>query len=206
MAHTPAHAADVQRLFDAEKVAWITSEAQQVASPLDFQLVPSGAALTKEELDACLGLIQLTSGQDYRASRIGWNAKKKQAEMRDPDMMYILIRNGAVGGDILGFVSFMFTYDDPPHEDRQVVYLYEIHFYEHLRGMRLGSKLMAFIEKVACEAGISKTMLTVFVANNRARGWYEKLGYGKDACSPEDRVVRSRVVAADYVIMSKELV
>jgi ribosomal protein S18 acetylase RimI-like enzyme len=206
MAYTPANIANVQRLFDEEKTAWLTCEAQQVAGPLDIQLVPSAAALTQQELAACLGLIELTSGQDYKQSRIGWNVSKKKAEMRDPAMMYVLVRPGAVGGEVLGFVSFMFTYDDPPHEDRQVVYLYEIHLHEHLRGMRLGSKLVAFVEKAARQAGISKTMLTVFAANSRARGWYEKLGYGRDACSPEDRVVRSRVVAADYVIMSKELV
>jgi ribosomal protein S18 acetylase RimI-like enzyme len=198
MAHTPANVANVQRLFDAEKAAWLTCEVQQVDGPLDIQLVPSAAALTQQELTACLGLIELTSGQDYKQSRIGWNVAKKKAEMRDPAMMYILVRHGAVGGE--------FTYDDPPYEDRQVVYLYEIHLHEHLRGMRLGSKLVAFVEEAARQAGISKTMLTVFTANSRARRWYEKLGYGKDACSPEDRVVRSRVVAADYVIMSKELV
>jgi ribosomal protein S18 acetylase RimI-like enzyme len=103
-------------------------------------------------------------------------------------------------------MSFMFTYDDPPHEDREVAYLYEIHLLEQLRGRGLGKKLVEFLEMAARQTGISKTMLTVFASNSAARGLYENLGYGKDACSPGDRVIRRRVIKADYIIMSKELV
>jgi ribosomal protein S18 acetylase RimI-like enzyme len=103
-------------------------------------------------------------------------------------------------------MSFMFTYDDPPHEDREVIYMYEIHFTEQLRGRGLGTKLVEFLEMSARQTGISKTMLTVFASNSGARRLYEKLGYCKDACSPGNRVTRTRIIKADYVIMSKELV
>ncbi|CCT61095.1 predicted protein [Plenodomus lingam JN3] len=106
---------------------------------------------------------------------------------------------------IIGFISFMFTSDDPPHEDREVVYIYEIHLAESLRGQGLGSHLIRFAELVAQQCGISKIMLTVFTANTGAKALYERLGYSKDACSPRDKVMRRKVVKADYMIMSKEL-
>jgi ribosomal protein S18 acetylase RimI-like enzyme len=83
--------------------------------------------------------------------------------------------------------------------------MYEIHLMDKLRGCGLGSKLMEFLEMAARQTGLSKTMLTVFASNGAARRLYEKLGYEKDACSPEDRIVRRRAIKADYIIMSKEL-
>tara|TARA_R110002003_G_scaffold97_7_gene7790 strand:- start:12779 stop:13876 length:1098 start_codon:yes stop_codon:yes gene_type:complete len=122
--------------------------------------------------------------------------RRKISEWPDPSMH----------GSVRGFISFMFTHDDPPHENREVLYIYEIHLHERLRGGGLGSKLIKFAENAAKECGVSKTMLTVFSNNTGARAVYEKLGYVKDACSPEDKIVRKRVIQADYVIMSKELV
>ena len=104
---------------------------------------------------------------------------------------------------VLGYISFMLTYDDPPHQDREVVYIYEIHLNDRLRGHGLGSRLIGFVEHVARECRIGKTMLTVFTANKGAKKLYEALGYTKDACSPGDRVTRTRTIKADYVIMSK---
>ena len=99
----------------------------------------------------------------------------------------------------------MLTYDDPPYEDREVVYIYEIHLDESLRGQGLGSRLVGFVEHVARECHIGKTMLTVFTVNKGAKKLYEKLGYTKDACSPGDRVMRTKTIKADFVIMSKKI-
>lgn len=181
-----------------------------------------------------MNLIEQTSGDDYRASSIGWNPRKKKAEMLEEGMMYILIKQCDAAPTstqaeysvshpiitmneiqepprgsnirILGFISFMFTKDDPPYEERDVVYVYEIHLAEALRGHGLGSKLLEFVESAARHCSISKTMLTVFTANESARSLYTRLGYGKDECSPKDRVMRRKVVKADYIIMSKEMV
>jgi ribosomal protein S18 acetylase RimI-like enzyme len=204
-----ARASRVQQLLEHNPLHLGAYQVANPDLPLQFQLVQSAAELEKSELDACFKLVEKTSSNDYKSSSIGWKPKKKREEMSDEDMIYLLVRGGGAGAEdkstISGFVSFMFTNDDPPHEDREVLYIYEIHLEDGLRGRGLGSKLIQFVEMASRECGITKTMMTVFASNTGARGLYEKLGYGKDSCSPEDKVVRNRVIEADYVIMSKEL-
>lgn len=218
---------ELQKLLEQDAVGLNTDSTTGSGTQVMFELL-SAEKIQSIDLETCMSLIEQTSGDDYRASSIGWHPKKKKEEMLDEDMLYLLVRqnntksapqskvsansyvdeftarlNGT--GDIQGFISFMFTQDDPPYEDRDVVYIYEIHLLERLRGRGLGSKLIAFVELAAKHHGISKTMLTVFTANKGARGLYEKLGYGKDECSPKDRIMRRKTIKADYVIMSKEL-
>lgn len=180
---------------------------------------PNGKKMDESEpvLDECLGLIESTSKADYKASSMGWHPAEKKKEMQDKAMCYLLVRRtpniDAQDSEedlpdstkILGFLSFMYTNDDPPFADREVLYVYEIHLAEGLRGFGLGKRLMKIAEEAARQTSISKTMLTVFTSNKKARNLYERLGYGKDACSPADRRTRGRIIASDYIIMSKEL-
>lgn len=180
--------------------------------PVKFSLYPS-AELSKWAMRQCFDLIYLTSGDDYRASSVGWNPRDKQSEMRDSKMFYLLVRRYSENrdtvergeSDILGFLSFMPTFDDPPNQFRLVNYIYEIHLRESLRGCGLGTKLIKYVESLTRKTAAKKVMLTVFTRNERARKLYEKLGYTKDECSPDDKEVRRRVIPADYIIMSKEL-
>jgi GNAT superfamily N-acetyltransferase len=204
MLYDAMRASVIGKLFE-EDVFGLGVFQQDLDCPLKLQLVPSGSELKAEDITNCLALIELTSGQDYAKSSMGWNAKKKKEELQDKDMMFLLIRADDFTSRILGFMSFMFTNDDPPKQDREVVYLYEVHLLEFLRGRGLGGKLLAFLEEAARLCGVTKTMLTVFVANEGARRMYEKAGYVKDSCSPAGRKVRKRVIEADYLIMSKEL-
>ncbi|KNG49272.1 flavin-containing monooxygenase [Stemphylium lycopersici] len=211
----------VKKLLDDDVAGLNARTETHSPCPLRFQLVSSALELKESEFEACIGLVERTSGDDYRASSIGWNTRKKKDEMMDKEMLYLLVRQGdvevATGGDeadkdhvenssILGFISFMFTWDDPPHEEREVVYIYEIHLDESLRGKGLGSRLIGFVEHVARECQVEKTMLTVFTANEGAKNMYEKLGYDRDECSPHDRVMRNKIIKPEYVIMSKTLV
>ncbi|KAF2033886.1 acyl-CoA N-acyltransferase [Setomelanomma holmii] len=192
--------------------------ATDIARNLHFEFFTSASEVEVDQLEACVDIIEETAGSDYKNSSIGWNRSDKLEEMKDKDMMYLFIRKSDAHEDdktsswphsILGFLSFMFTRDDPPHQDREVVYIYEIHLHESLRGQGLGSRLIEVVETTAQLEDVSKTMLTVFTNNLAAEKLYRKLGYVKDACSPEDKKRKTRevekIIKADYMIMSKEL-
>jgi ribosomal protein S18 acetylase RimI-like enzyme len=172
-------------------------------TPLQFEIVNSGAKLEPDQLDACFKLVEKTSSADYKAAQAGWRPKEKKREMADDQMIYLLVKTKTKEAVVLGFISFMLTKDDPPSEYRSVVYMYEVHLDDGLRGCGLGSRLIAFVELLASRLGVLKTMLTVFRTNAGARELYKRLGYTKDVSSPADKVVRRRVIEADYIIMSK---
>ncbi|KAJ4345099.1 hypothetical protein N0V95_005912 [Ascochyta clinopodiicola] len=188
---------------------------------LHFQLLRS-THMKNDELGVCFDLISKTSQQDYQASSRGWQPTYKMEEMQDNEMMYLLVRqtesylgfekidvqksSADCAGAILGFLSFKFEPEDEElHKMRPVLYIYEVHLDDRLRRQGLGRQMMKWVESQARLAKISKTMLTVFTANEGARRMYEREGYGKDESSPEDRVTRRKVIKADYIIMSKEI-
>jgi hypothetical protein len=47
-------------------------------------------------------------------------------------------------------------------------------------------------------------MLTCFLCNKKAYRFYADHGFLKDACSPEDRKTRNKLVPVDYAILSKD--
>lgn len=178
--------------------------------------------MRNNDLATCFDLISKTSQQDYQTSSRGWNPTYKMEEMQDKEMLYLLVRQaeGYIGldkigeqdssrthaGAILGFFSFKLEPED--EEDglmRPVLYIYEVHLDDRLRGKGLGSRMIRWAESQARLVKISKMMLTVFAVNEGARRIYEREGFVKDWASPEDRVTRRKVIKADYIIMSKEL-
>ena len=157
--------------------------------------------LSKSDLNACLDVVENTSSNDYKSSSAGWSRAKKRKEMQLPDLRYIIIRK-AHGGDIMGFASFMLTFED----GYEVIYLYEIHLHRDLQGLGLGKQLMEMFEGAGSIAEVKKAMLTVFKANDKALRFYENLGYSEDDFSPRPRKLRNGIVKEpDYVILSKEL-
>lgn len=190
-------------------------------TPVD---VYSAATISDSDLDACLDLIEFTSGQDYAASGIGWSRSKKRKEMQLPDMKYLIVRGAErsleeqqqqqVKADepgvpaslensgIVGFLSFMVTYED----GKEVVYCYEIHLSPMARGKGLGALLMNQMEDIGRLVGLEKAMLTVFKSNTTARRFYEKGGYEIDEYSPQPRKLRNGTIKEfDYLILSKRL-
>jgi GNAT superfamily N-acetyltransferase len=171
------------------------------------------AELSEGDRASCLDIVQHTSMAAYKASRMGWDLSSKRAELANSDMVYILVRatdgsrdafSSVLDTDIVGFISFRIDYDDPPNERRQVVYIFEVHLAEKLRGKGLGKWLMFTVEAMAQTVTINKTMLTVFVSNKDAIQAYTQLGYDRDEASPPDRKTRRKTIqAADYWIMSK---
>jgi ribosomal protein S18 acetylase RimI-like enzyme len=135
--------------------------------------------------------------------------------MLEPEMKYLLVRRkgteptierrkdcGDLDTSVLGFLSFMVDYDSSPSVP--VLYIYEIHLAETLRGLGLGNHLMHVADLLAQNMGLAKVMLTCFLCNKKAYNFYADHGFLKDACSPDDRKTRNKVVAVDYAILSKD--
>jgi len=102
--------------------------------------------------------------------------------------------------EILGFLSFMHTYES----GMPVLYVYEIHLRDSVRGIGLGRHLLRIVEEVAASSKMRKVMLTVFVSNTHAIDMYKRCGWEVDEDSPAPKVMRSGVVKeCDYLIMSK---
>ncbi|KAF5878780.1 putative gnat family acetyltransferase protein [Botrytis fragariae] len=211
------------------------------------------STLRREDLTACLELVEMTSGKHYRESKGGWNGRRKRREMELWDLRYLVVRevdlgicegegegewqddedeNGGENGEgeenlgdseevkeeiiveergeggegeggIKGFMSFMPTFED----GIKVVYLYEIHLMDELRGTGLGTHLMSLLTNIArAIPGVEKTMLTCYTANEVALKFYRKLGYEKDEYSPEPKRLKGgKVLESDYVILSKRV-
>ncbi len=139
--------------------------------------------------------------------------------MRLRDMRYILLGRTSLKHDaeaeaeaeasgelwvpVSGFLSFMLTWED----GIEVIYCYEIHLDEHVRGRGMGKRLMGHMEEVGRKAEVKKAMLTVFKKNEAAVRFYERLGYEEDEYSPRPKKLRNGVVKElDYLIMSKSLI
>ncbi|KIV77767.1 hypothetical protein PV11_09548 [Exophiala sideris] len=159
----------------------------------------SAADVSSGTIERCLKLIEQTSAEDYKSSEIKWSTSKKRKEMKLPDMKYFILTKD---GQVVGFVSFMITYED----GYEVLYIYEIHFTSEWQGKGLGKKLMNVVEDIGKNVGVTKVMLTVFRANQRAVDWYIKLGYAKDEYSPGPRKLRNGTVKEpSYIIFSKPM-
>jgi ribosomal protein S18 acetylase RimI-like enzyme len=192
-------------------------QSTRAESTSDFQISLVAADwLAPGEYNAAFNLIEGTSRADYESSTFGWHPRRKRKEMLGPDMKYLLVRRkgtepkiertkdrGDVDTSILGFLSFMVDYDSSPPVP--VLYIYEIHLAESLRGLGLGNHLMHVADLLAQRIDLAKVMLTCFLCNKKAYRFYADHGFLKDTCSPEDRKTRNKVVAVDYVILSKDM-
>ncbi|UKZ75402.1 hypothetical protein TrVFT333_003087 [Trichoderma virens FT-333] len=184
--------------------------------------------LTKDDFRTCFGIIETTSGADYKNSSVGWHPGMKKKEMKSPDLRYILVKDD--GGAVKGFTSLMPTFEN--HEP--VLYCYEVHLLPELQGqvpsllsIQLSSLLFipifkAYLSTLPARSGLGKylmnqlitiaenipstkkVMLTCFTSNFNGLKFYEKLGFTKDDFSPRDRTLRGgKVVRPDYVILSR---
>lgn len=191
-------------------------QSNRTDSPQAFDIsLVAADYLTAGEYNASYNLIESTSRSDYESSTFGWHPWRKRKEMLEPEMKYLLVRRKSTkptiertekSGDkdtsVLGFLSFMVDHDSSPSVP--VLYIYEIHLAASLRGLGLGDHLMQVADHIARKVGLDKVMLTCFLCNSKALRFYKDHGFVKDACSPEDRKTRNKIVPVDYVIMSKD--
>jgi GNAT superfamily N-acetyltransferase len=204
---------DFRSRFVQEDMLKYQMDRKDSSAAFDLSLVGADW-LTPGEYNASFNLIEETSRSDYESSTFGWHPRRKRKEMLEPEMKYLLVRSrgaeptiertaksGDVDTSVLGFLSFMVDHDSSPTVP--VLYIYEIHLAESLRGLGLGNHLIQVTERLASNMGLDMVMLTCFLCNKKAHQFYTDRGFGKDACSPADRKTRNKVVAVDYVIMSK---
>lgn len=144
---------------------------------------------------------------------LGWHPMKKKKEMKLLDLKYLLIRpspptssspSSTEAKPIQGFLSFM-----PTHEDSiSCLYIYEIHLAPELRGSGLGRYLIGLMEGIAELVGVEKVMLTCFVRNKGARGFYGKFGYVVEEVVEGRKLrggKRDEVDESGYLIMGKDI-
>ncbi|KAI0015694.1 acyl-CoA N-acyltransferase [Xylariomycetidae sp. FL0641] len=188
----------IKEHFVPSDPSWNTWTNPQTKDEYSVSLTRAGSVAV-EDLKACFDLIEETSRAAYEPSSVGWKPKKKLAEMKSPELRYILVKDNQ--GSLRGFTSLMPTYE----EGEPVVYCYEIHLKPELRGTGLAQLLMSHLERVAVNTPpIKKVMLTCFVTNEKAMSFYKKFGFQTDAISPEPRKLRfGKIFVPDYTIMSK---
>ncbi|KAI1109779.1 acyl-CoA N-acyltransferase [Nemania sp. NC0429] len=163
-----------------------------------LHLIGAGS-LSSADLDSCYHLIEETSRAHYESSTGGWKPDAKLAEMKSPELRYMLIKDPQ--GVVRGFMSLMPTYE----EGEPVIYCYEIHLKPEVQRTGLGSLLMSFLERIASHTPpAGKIMLTCFLSNQKALAFYKSFGFAEDPISPVPRKLRfGREFVPDYVIMSK---
>ncbi|KOS19588.1 putative N-acetyltransferase [Escovopsis weberi] len=183
----------IQRYLKPDGSTWpVWTQGPDCCRRCSLSLVSAGD-LTPDEHAACFDMVRLTSEADYRGSSLGWHPRAKRREMREPELRYVLVRDGE--GALQGFMSMMPTVEN----GEAVVYCYEIHLMPVLQGTGLGRLLMGFGMAVAENIPVRKMMLTCFRSNKRALRFYERLGFEVDDFSPRERRLRSgRVVESDY--------
>lgn len=181
---TRTSASDYETSAQGWKPAAKRAEMQE--QDMRYLLVRSQAPTPKEEASRFLN-----AGED------GWETEPANKEPPNNSASSL-----PKDDSILGFMSFMVTIE----EGQDVIYVYEIHLEDMLRGCGLGRRLFAIAEHVGVATAMEKVMLTVFRRNQGARAMYKTLGYETDESSPRARRLRGGVVKqADYIILSKRL-
>jgi len=141
--------------------------------------------LSDTSLQQCLALFEHNMGDMYRQSDWGLDMKEKQEEFQHENAKFLLLSDDCDVDKLLAFCHFRFDWNDDEEPTEAVLYVYEIQVNCSMRHAGLGRRLMTVLELVARQAGMRKTMLTVFKKNTAAWNFYtKKLKYSVDESSP----------------------
>ncbi|CCU81871.1 unnamed protein product [Blumeria hordei] len=169
---------------------------------LTYQMsLHSSASLSPQDFDSCFNLIEESSAENYQKSLVGWRPDSKRMEMQLLDLKYILVKHN---DQTEGFISFMPTMEG----GKFVLYCYEIHLSVPLQRTGLGSRLMQLLDTIAASIPTTeKVMLTCFVRNTHAMGFYDKLGFKIDSLltPPTKQLRNGTIIKSDYVIFGKDV-
>ena len=154
---------------------------------------------TITELEECFNLVKSNLQSMYEKSSFGWDEEFKRAEMHEAPTRYLLLHDKA---ELIAFLSFQIEDDD----NQAISYLYELHVRPSYQGAGFGSSLLAIFEDLSRHLKLTKTMMTVFRANEGAVKLYmDKFKYQVDPSSPKPRRIRTALHNADYMILSRSL-
>jgi N-alpha-acetyltransferase 40 len=207
----------------SDLLKFTSSKSPDVCFALEFC---TGSNLPPTYFRKCFDLVRYTSGAHYRAAPSrGWNPREKKAELKDNDMKFLIIKNenrSLLDASVVssnpkddnsrkravaleetcdfGFLSFKLDVDGIEGSGVlwPVLYIYEIHLSESLRGLGLGKHLMHVAEHIATAARLDRLVLSVFTCNKQALKFYESLGWVTDETSPEPRILRGKVIEPDW--------
>lgn len=164
---------------------------------IEYQSFPLSQSLEKQ----CLQLFEDNMSDLYSKSSWGLDMKEKQEELQHENAKFLVVTTSDDPDDLLAFCHFRFDWNDDDEPTEAVLYVYEIQVDERMRRAGLGRRLMTILELMARQAGLNKTMLTVFKDNTAAWNFYtKKLKYKVDETSPS--LYGEEV---DYEILSKRV-
>nr|CAG4637546.1 EOG090X0MNC [Ceriodaphnia reticulata] len=149
--------------------------------------------LEKTTIDWSCDLLKRNMKQMYEESAWGWNEKEKFVEMTENSAWYLIAFNK--DGSPLAFSHFRFDID----YGLPVLYCYELQLELECRSKGLGRFMLQILELMAFKANMKKVVLTVFLHNLNAVGFFKSLGYSVDETSPLNTLEEQ----FDYEILSK---
>jgi ribosomal protein S18 acetylase RimI-like enzyme len=106
--------------------------------------------------------------------------------------------------DDFGFMSYQLDDDWTVHSDDNipVLYIYEIHLGQNLRGIGIGKHLMGLATHISYATSMDKVELTVFTSNVDAELFYRSLGFETDETSFTTVKKGSKMIKTDWLILS----
>lgn len=162
--------------------------------PAAVERHPSGTSLDPPLLRAVVDLTERNMRGYYGGA---WDYHAKRDELGHADTRLVVVRGGT---QLYGFAAYRLTEE----EGVAVAYLYELQLETFARGMRLGTELIAEVERVARTAGVGGIMLTVHLANHSARRFYTSaLGFEVSPLSPAVCAPPSTAAGCDYEIQQR---
>nr|CAH0103578.1 unnamed protein product [Daphnia galeata] len=149
--------------------------------------------LDKATIDWSFDLLKRNMKQLYEDSAWGWNEKEKLLEMTEDSAWYLVVFTKDENPIAFSHFRFDMDYGFP------VLYCYELQLEVECRKKGLGRFMLQILELMAFTANLKKVVLTVFVHNLNAIGFFKSLGYSVDETSPESTLEEQ----FDYEILSK---
>jgi ribosomal protein S18 acetylase RimI-like enzyme len=125
--------------------------------------------LDESDLIVCLDILR--SGVKGLYDESGeWNEEEKMDDLSAKWMRFLVVKT--MEGEIVAFSALRFDKED----DREVLYIYELHVSPKCQGAGIGSELIIVMHDLAKTQKLDCLMLTSLKCNERANRFYLKSG------------------------------